>query len=134
MSQKASVAWSFKVPDQPNDNPKQFIQGAPVLHVKDPQASAEFYRDKLGFNFDFAMDGYSIVWRDNSAIHFSQGPVEVAGMAIFQWVVDVDAYYAELKSRHVTLERDIGDQPYGVREFSVIDLNGISVVFGQDLE
>ncbi|MDG2072408.1 MAG: glyoxalase superfamily protein [Pseudomonadales bacterium] len=134
MLQKVSVAWSFNVPDRPSDNPKQFIQGAPVLHVKDPQASAEFYRDKLGFNFDFAMEGYSIVWRDNAAIHFSQGPVEVAGMAIFQWVVDVDAYYAELKSRSVVIERDIADQPYDVREFSVIDLNGISVVFGQDLE
>lgn len=134
MLQKASVAWFFKMPDQPKDNPKQFIQGAPVLHVKDPQASAEFYRNMLGFNFDFAMDGYSIVWRDNSAIHFSTGPVEVTGMAIFQWVVDVDAYYAELKSRNVTIDRDIGDQPYGVREFSVTDINGISIVFGQDLE
>ena len=121
------------MPEQPAPDPKQFIQGAPVLHVEDPRASAEYYRDVLGFNFDFSMEEYSVVWRDNSAVHFTKGDVLATGVVLFQWLVDVDAYYNEVKSRGVKVTREPADQPYGVREFSILDPNGITVIFGQDI-
>jgi catechol-2,3-dioxygenase len=37
------------MPDMPTSNPKQFLQGAPVLHVRDVKATAAYYRDVLGF-------------------------------------------------------------------------------------
>ena len=58
------------MPELPSSNPKQFVQGAPVLHVSDVVATAVFYRDVLGFMWDFGDDTYAVVWRDNSAIHF----------------------------------------------------------------
>ena len=41
------------MPKLPSSNPKQFVQGAPVLHVSDVVATAAFYRDVLGFMWDF---------------------------------------------------------------------------------
>ncbi len=41
--------------DRPTSDPKQFIQGAPVLQVADVKATAAYYRDILGFKWDFAM-------------------------------------------------------------------------------
>jgi hypothetical protein len=37
------------MPSSPTSNPRQFVQGAPVLDVPDVEATAEFYRDVLGF-------------------------------------------------------------------------------------
>src|SRR5947208_16799462 len=57
------------MPALPSSNPAQFVQGAPVLHVADVEATAAFYRDVLGFTWDFGDETYAVVWRDNSAIH-----------------------------------------------------------------
>ena len=44
------------MPNLPSANPTQFIQGAAALHVLDVKATATFYRDVLGFNWDFGGD------------------------------------------------------------------------------
>jgi uncharacterized glyoxalase superfamily protein PhnB len=36
------------MPDQPTSNPKQLIQGAPVLHVADVRETATYYREVVG--------------------------------------------------------------------------------------
>jgi len=36
------------MPDRPTSNPRQFIQGAPVLHVADVTATAAYYRELVG--------------------------------------------------------------------------------------
>ena len=67
------------MPALPSSNPAQFVQGAPVLHVADVEASAAFYRDVLGFTWDFGDETYAVVWRDNSAIHFARGSGFILG-------------------------------------------------------
>lgn len=122
------------MPDQPTSEPKQFIQGAPVLHVADVQATATYYRDILGFEWDFGDEEYSVVWRDNSAIHFARGSQHPpTGIHLFQWVRDVDAYYREVVDRGAEVTGEPTDRPYKIREFTVRDLNGIDLVFGQDI-
>ncbi len=49
------------MPDRPTSDPTQFIQGAPVLHVADVKATAAYYRDILGFKWDFGDGEYSVV-------------------------------------------------------------------------
>jgi hypothetical protein len=73
------------MPAQPSSSPKQFIQGAPVLHVPDVEATARYYRDVLGFTWDFGDATYSVVWRDNSAIHFTKDERPPVGVHLFQW-------------------------------------------------
>jgi hypothetical protein len=61
------------MPAPPSSDPAQFVQGAPVLHVGDVKATAAFYRDVLGFTWDFGDERYAVVWRDNSAFTWSNG-------------------------------------------------------------
>jgi predicted enzyme related to lactoylglutathione lyase len=122
------------MPDLPSSNPRQFVQGAPVLHVPDVMGTATFYRDALGFTCDFGDDTYAVVWRDNSAIHFVKGDTRPSGIHLFQWVKDVDAYYKELVERGVNVANAPTNQSYGVRDFGLSDVNGVGIVFGQDIE
>lgn len=122
------------MPALPTANPAQFFQGAPVLHVPDVRGASAFYRDILGFTWDFGNDTYGAVWRDNSAIHFVRDEGRPNGVHLFQWVRDVDAYYQEVASRGAVIASEMTDHPYGIREFAVQDLNGVGIVFGQDIE
>ncbi|MBI1761995.1 MAG: VOC family protein [Acidobacteria bacterium] len=122
------------MPNYPSANPAQFIQGAPVLHVPDVEAAAKYYRDVLGFISDFGNQDYAIVWRDNSAIHFVKSNGSPSGVHLFQWVRDVDACHREVRERGAEITTEPGDRPYGVRDFSIRDPNGISIIFGQDIE
>jgi catechol 2,3-dioxygenase-like lactoylglutathione lyase family enzyme len=122
------------MPGYPSSNPAQFIQGAPVLHVPDVESPVSFYRDVLGFISDFADEHYAVVWRDNSAIHFVKSDRPPSGVHLFQWVRNVDACYREVKGRGAEITAEPGDRPYGVRDFSVRDPNGVSIIFGQDIE
>lgn len=122
------------MPDRPTSDPAQFIQGAPVLHVADVEATAAYYRDVLGFTWDFGDEQYAVVWRDNSAIHLTRGGQGTpAGIHLFQWVRDVDAYYREIEGRGADVLEEPTDRPYGIRELKVRDPNGIEIVFGQDI-
>jgi uncharacterized glyoxalase superfamily protein PhnB len=121
------------MPALPSSNPQQFVQGAPVLHVRDVAAAAAFYRDLLGFTWDFGDESYAVVWRDNAAIHFVRDVVDPTGVHLFHWVKDVDAYYREVVKRGAEVSDKPSDQTYGIREFELRDVNGVRVVFGQDI-
>lgn len=122
------------MPERPSSNPRQFVQGAPVLHVQDVGAAATFYRDVLGFTWDFGDESYAVVWRDNSAIHFVRDDTNPRGVHLFQWVKDIDGYYKEILDRGASLATTPVNQPYGLREFGLTDVNGVSIVFGQEIE
>jgi predicted enzyme related to lactoylglutathione lyase len=122
------------MPSRPSSNPRQFIQGAPVLHVRDVVRTAEFYRDVLGFVWDFGDASYAVVWRDNSAIHLIAGERDPQGVHLFQWVKDVDAFHAEVAARGAQIVQVPVNRPYGVRELVLRDVNGIDLVVGQDVE
>jgi predicted enzyme related to lactoylglutathione lyase len=121
------------MPKVPSSNPRQFVQGAPVLHVPDVVVTAAFYRDVLGFTWDFGDDTYAVVWRDNSAIHSVKDQTSPSGIHLFQWVKDVDAYYDEVVGRGAFIAKEPTNQPYGIREFGVSDVNGVGIVFGQEI-
>ena len=122
------------MPDLPTGNPEQFFQGAPVLSVPDVAATAAFYRTMLGFRSDpgAGSPDYTVVWRDNAAVHLARGEHAPTGVRIFFWVKDVNALYEEVIGRRVPIDVPIDTRPYGIRDFSVRDPNGVVVIFGQD--
>ena len=71
----------------------------PVVQVESPKKTAEYYRDVLGFEFDYGTDGYAVVWRDNAAIHFIKDEKRASGVKIFLWVKNADEVRAELGKR-----------------------------------
>jgi uncharacterized glyoxalase superfamily protein PhnB len=127
---------------------QKFYSVAPYFIVDDIFQSAEFYRDKLGFNFN-RMWGeppvFVIVYRDGVDIMLktvgSPGHVRPnnhvnpdACWDAYIRVKDADALYEELRSRGVKITREIEDAPYGCRDFDVEDNSGYILCFGQDLE
>ena len=125
---------------------------APMLVVPDVEQTVAYYRDKLGFSVRFVMvsprlSTYAVVFRDNYQVHFTQGtqldaPSSKGGVALT--VDDVDALYAELKSRGAfsadfpAVYDDIREHPpedkeYGIRDLIMVDCNGFILVFGQPL-
>jgi predicted enzyme related to lactoylglutathione lyase len=122
---------------------------APYFLVPDVVASANFYRDKLGFTYDrFWGDPphFCMVRRAGVTIMLAQveenapGAVRPNGAAqnddawdAYVWVEDADALYAEFTGKGVTIGRPICDQPYGCRDFDVLDCNGYRICFGADL-
>jgi len=49
-------------------------------------------------------------------------------------VNDVDAYYKEIADRGASVAKEPTNQPYGIREFGVSDVNGVGIVFGQEID
>ena len=122
------------MPDVPTSDPEQFYQGAPVLLVPDVPATAAFYRKILGFRSDpgAGTPEYTVVWRDNAAVHLARGEHAPLGVRIFFWVKDVNTLYEEVIRQGVAIDVPIGTRPYRVRDFSIRDPNGVAVVLGQD--
>jgi hypothetical protein len=85
------------MPNFPTSDPAQFIQGCPVLHVRDVPQIAGYFRDVFGFRWDFDGEDYAVVWRDNSAVEFIKALIDPSGVYLFQWIRDLDAYYAEVR-------------------------------------
>ena len=121
---------------------------APYFIVDDVIATANYYRDKLGFTYDRFWGeppAFCMVRRRGVIIMLSQleerglmhpnnlGDPERGAWDAYIWVDDSDALYTEFKSRGVTIVRDICDQIYGCRDFEVEDCNGYRLCFGKAL-
>lgn len=119
---------------------------APYFLVEDVVMTANFYRDKLGFQYErFWGDppGFCMVYRRGVIIMLSQAGVlrpnrlaDTEGDAwdAYVWVEDADALYAEFTASGVKIARPICDQPYGCRDFDIEDCNGYRLCFGHDIE
>ena len=122
---------------------------APYFIVDDVVATANFYRDQLGFHYDrFWGDppAFCMVKRGGILVMLSQlettgvmRPNRLAGdngdaWDAYIWVDDADALYEEFKARGVKIVRGLCDQPYGNRDFDIEDCNGYRLCFGHDIE
>ena len=47
---------------------------------------------------------------------------------------DIDEYYAELKKKGVKIAVEIKDEPFGVRDFTVEDIDGYKLTFNQTIK
>jgi predicted enzyme related to lactoylglutathione lyase len=122
---------------------------APYFVVEDVVATANFYREKLGFCYDRFWNeppSFCMVYRNGVVIMLAQ--LEQAGATrpnrtvdpegeawdAYIWIDDADGLNAEFKEKGVRITRDICDQPYGCRDFDVEDCNGYRLCFGHNLE
>lgn len=121
---------------------------APLFTVADVAATANYYRDTLGFGYDrlwgnpprFCMvsrGGVVIMLSEQctaNAIHPNR-LVDPEGEQwdAYIWVDDADALFAEFKAKGVRTPREICDQEYGCRDFDVEDCNGYRLCFGHPL-
>jgi PhnB protein len=114
----------------------------PVLFVSSIERSVEFYEEKLGFDLGFAMTGdggrmlhASVV---NGSVKIMLGYADPSaeqrlggGAELYIYAGDVDEYYERVRSAGTELTRDIEDQFWGDRTFTVTDPDGYVLTFAQ---
>jgi len=122
---------------------------APCFLVDDVVATANWYRDKLGFQYERfwgEQPYFTMVFRSRVVIMLFQPPAkglmrpnhlahpEMEGaIDAYVWIDDADALHAEYAAKSVTIVRAVCDQPYGCRDFDIEDCNGYRLCLGQDL-
>lgn len=122
------------------------IANAAILLVKDVEVSANWYRDKLGFEIDAFYGspvGFGIVHRNNQYLMFCKCPPEKIKpnwkvvdktSNVYFWVDDVETLYNEYKANGISFDWDLCIQPYGVKEFGINDPDEYDIAFGQVLK
>ena len=109
-------------------------QPVPELPVADVEKAQQHYRDVLGFEIGWLYPGKEIgaVSRDDVAIFFRKRtpPFEPAVHWVF--AADIDASYEELKSSGANIVEPLEKKPWGLRQFTVEDLDGNVFYFHTD--
>ncbi|HEX6194155.1 MAG TPA: VOC family protein [Chitinophagaceae bacterium] len=111
---------------------KQFNRSGPHLPVRNLQETLAYYREKLGFTDEWTFgnkDGG--IRRDQMRLLFGEDPEFVNEINTtthrlpLVWFVDnIEAIYAEFKDRNIAIADSLKMHPYGLQEFSFIDING----------
>jgi catechol 2,3-dioxygenase-like lactoylglutathione lyase family enzyme len=108
----------------------------PSLAVKDVIAAADFYAAKLGFNLSFTwgepptMAGVNL---GNVQIFLEEGTPSPKGLAVYFIVGNADELYEFHLANGVDVVQRPGDREYGIRDYTVRDLNGYQLGFGHQL-
>jgi len=107
----------------------------PIFAVTDIAATLAYYTDVLGFERPWSYDDPptfgGVAWAD-AAIMFCLQPELAAKITGHQhWFAcdEVDELYALHQSRGAKIISELGNQPWGSREYVVEDLNGYSLRF-----
>lgn len=125
----------------------QLLKTSPVFRVTDVEAAAEYYRDRLGFEYSrFWGDppSFCIPTRDEIHVMLERAEDEEEirpnaavgyGWDAYVWVADADALFDEYEAAgaRITYEPTIQER-YGMKEFAVSDLDGYVLAFGEDVE
>lgn len=137
---KAAVA-DEPAPAQSMSPTPRLTRAVPVICVLDVQASAEFFRNTLGFSIDFLHGQpafYGSVSRDGACVHlkFVHEPVLAVGaqdrdglITAFIEVENVKALYAEYVTAGATFDQKLKKQAWGGRDFIVRDAEGNGICF-----
>jgi catechol 2,3-dioxygenase-like lactoylglutathione lyase family enzyme len=115
----------------------RLIEATATLRASDVTALAEWYRDKLGFAIAMSWGEpaeYARVQRDAVELGIGRLGERFGPSSVYAIVSGVDALYAELVARGVEMGREVGDQPYRMRDFDLFDPEGNRVCFGEALE
>jgi uncharacterized glyoxalase superfamily protein PhnB len=118
---------------------------SPTLAVRNMKQTIQFYRDSLGFKVGMTFPDadnpeYAHLSKDGMVLMFIPaqnigiGREEKLGVGVNMYMQidgDIDEYYNELKDKDVNIVVDIKDEPYGIRDFTVEDIDGYKLTFNQ---
>jgi uncharacterized glyoxalase superfamily protein PhnB len=109
-------------------------QPVPELPVEDVERAQEYYRDILGFEIGWLSPGKEIgaVSRGDVAIFFRRTKPPFAPAVHWVFAEDVDASYGELRSSGANIVEPLEKRPWGLRQFTVDDLDGNRFYFHHD--
>ena len=111
----------------------QFEGISPLFFVADVPAALSFYRERLGFELGWTWGEpptLANICRGAIDITLALEPSKAGASEAYVYLSGVDAYWAELRARNVA-PGELGDRPYGMRDFDLLDPDGNRLVFGE---
>ena len=118
---------------------------SPTLAVRNVKETIEFYKNYLGFKMgmvfpdmdnpqytDLSKDGMVLMFIPTEEVGIGDEVKLGVGVNMYMQIDgDIDEYYRELVSNGVEFTVDIKDEPFGIRDFTVEDLDGYQLTFNQ---
>ncbi|NYF88179.1 VOC family protein [Tunturiibacter empetritectus] len=106
----------------------------PELPVADVERAQQRYRDVLGFEIGWLEPdkGIGAVSRGKAAIFFRKRKLPFDPAVHWMFANDIDATYQELKSSGAKIVDPLEKKPWGLRQFTVMDLDGNLFYFHHD--
>lgn len=108
----------------------------PTLQVTDLSAAIAFYRDLLGFELGWTWGDppkRASVCRDRVELTFVQSAGAASATSnVYVHTTGIDNYYSRV-SRSDAVTVPIGNRPYGMRDFSIVDPSGNQLSFGEPI-
>lgn len=108
----------------------------PIITVADVGAATVFYVQRLGFREDFTQGeppSFAGVSLDQVQIFLERGTPPPEGVSVYFVVGDADALYEFQRANAVTVLQGPGDRDWGLRDYTVRDLDGNRLTFGHRL-
>jgi catechol 2,3-dioxygenase-like lactoylglutathione lyase family enzyme len=107
----------------------------PILYVHDLATSQRYFRDQLGFKLDWTdSDDFASVSRGKTQLFLCQRCQGNAGSWLWVITPDVDKLYADLRKRGAKIKAEPKNQPWGLREMQVADVDGNVMRIGSPIE
>jgi catechol 2,3-dioxygenase-like lactoylglutathione lyase family enzyme len=111
-----------------------------VLAVNNLATSADFYKNKLGFQTLWEEGGWHFLIRDDIKIMLGECPgdkpaSEINNHSYFAYleVDNIDGLYKEYQSKGVEILSSVENKPWGQREFSIRTIDGHRITFGEEV-
>jgi catechol 2,3-dioxygenase-like lactoylglutathione lyase family enzyme len=109
----------------------------PGLAVPDVAAAVEFYTKRLGFRPGFTWGGdpptFAGVNLGEFQVFLQKGTPSPEGCSVYFVVDDADALYEFHRAQGVEVLVTPDDRNYGLRDYTVRDLNGYRLTFGHNV-
>jgi catechol 2,3-dioxygenase-like lactoylglutathione lyase family enzyme len=109
-------------------------QQHPVLMVTDVLAAVDFYTTKLAFTLGFTWGDpptFAGVNLDKVQLFLNKGTPAPQGCEVYFRIGAADELYEFQRARGVEIVGPPGDRSYGLRDYTVRDLHGYRLTFGQ---
>ncbi len=116
-----------------------FSHQVPILPVHNMTLTLEYYQDQLGFEKIWKWDDpptIASVTRDDLTMLFSFDPDKTflaSGMDIMIFLKGVKDLYEIYKAKNLKFADDLEEKPWGVLEFSILDINGYYLRFAENI-
>jgi catechol 2,3-dioxygenase-like lactoylglutathione lyase family enzyme len=106
------------------------------LTVADINTAVDFFTTKLGFKLGFTWGEpptFAGVILDRVQIFLQKGQPHPTGVSACFMVGDADELYEFHRAGGVEIATPIGDREYGIRDYTIRDLNGHYLTFGHNI-
>jgi predicted enzyme related to lactoylglutathione lyase len=113
---------------------RMFEKALPELPFDDVAAAVAYYRDVLGFSINHQQDDLGVMDRDEVTVLLVPRARQLGIGCVEFYIEEADALYAELRTKGANVQGEPVSQPWGLRTFAILDVEGNRLTFAQPFE